>query len=700
MTENTAETEKQPAKDTKADDSNAKAPLASGGKVIFAKNFEIDFSKEIPHYNNDYCKAYVTKGINGDDGAYFTLVTTPAMTPRTSKAATYARINGGPMAFLMGSGVVPVPGKGEQYCFIYRDNLGDKAFKASEKVTKGWKAERVLEKIVTPVITVLKDMHEVDLTHGNIRLDNFYTGGKENYDHILIGDCLSTAPSVLQPAIYEPLHRCTAQPSGRGPGLIEDDLYALGVCIALLMRTRDPMAKASEEEIILNKIQHGTYSTLIHKDDRFTGAVLELLRGLLIDDQRQRWNMADVLAWLDGRRLSPKQSSRRKRASRALTYRNQGYHYMEAFANDVFKKPAESVQLIESEEIEQWLMRSVEDKNAAARLETAILSAAETGKTSGYWDRLLSRVAIALDPEGPIRYKDLSVRAEGLGIALAEGFVKNMNLQSFLEIFNSPLLQYWLVTCTDMNLDVSVYVSRFESCKDFIKRPLIGYGLERVLYFLNPESNCLSPLLANYHVKTAEDLLLAFEKLAQEKKRPSLMFDRHIAAFLSVKDSKVIDSYLYDLNSPEPHRKLVGIINSLYMIQKTQNVGLLPNLTQWICDSLVPIINRYHDKEKREELKKKLKKVASSGDLSKVVFTVDDQDTIKRDFAAFKVALHEYKTLEREHKILSADLDHPENYGKIKGRQTAVIVSGVISSLITMAFIIMHMNGTNPFFNN
>jgi hypothetical protein len=687
--------EKTPTKKNKKTEAGS---TASGQKVIFAKNFEIDFATELPQYSNAFCKAYKTKGINGDDGNYFTIIASTALTPRSSKAATYARINGGPMAYLMGSGVITTPNKTEQYCFIYRDNLGERVFENNDKVALGWKAERVLEKIVTPVITALKDMHEVDLTHGNIRLDNFYNNNKENYDHIVIGDCLSTAPSVLQPPIYEPLHRCTAQPSGRGPGLIQDDLYALGVCIALLMRTQNPMAKADEEEIILHKIQHGTYATLIHKDDRFTGAVLELLRGLLIDDPRQRWDMSDVLSWLDGRRLSPKQSSKRKSASRALSYRGKNYHYMEAFANDAFKKPAESVQIIESNDLEQWILRSVEDKDAAARLENAVMSAAETGKTSGYWDRLLSRVSIALDPEGPIRYKDLSVRAEGLGIALAEGFVKNMNLQSFLEIFNSPLLQYWLMTCTDMNLDVSAYVSRFESCKDFIKRPMIGYGLERVLYFLNADTNCLSPLLNKYHVKSSEDLILAFEKIAQEKKRPSLAFDRHIAAFLSVKNGKVIDSYLYDLNSPEPYRKLIGIINCLYMIQKTQNTPMLPNLTAWICDSITPIINRYHDKEKRDELKKKLKKIATSGDLSKLVFTVDDPDTIKRDYAAFKLALLEYKNLENEHKILNQDLDKPESYGKIRGRQSAVITSAVVSSLLIMGFIIMHMNGNNPFF--
>lgn len=670
---------------------------AAPAKVVFNNAIEIDLGTQMPEYGNEFVKGYKARGMGGDTNDYCALVCAPHLTPRSSKGAAYASACGGPMAFLVGSGVINIPGTGERFTFIYRDSLGQRIVKDEKNMALGWKPERVLEKIAVPVITALKDLRDVDIVHGNIRPSNFYNGGKKEYDNILVGECLSVPASMLQPPIFEPLHRCTAQPTGRGIGVIEDDLYALGVSMAMAMRTHDPMAKRTQDEMINHKIQHGTYATLVSKDDRFTGAVLELLRGLLIDEQRQRWSLDDVLAWLDGRRLSPKQAGKRKRASRQLTFNSHGYFYMEALATDIFKKPAEAVNLIESAELEQWIQRSIDDANAVKRLEEAIASANETGKSAGYWDRLLARVSIALDPEGPIRYKTLSLKPEGLGVALAEAFVQNTNLQSFTEIFNSPLLQFWLVTCTDLNMDVSSFVTRFETCRNYIKQPMIGFGLERCLYFLNESVHCVSPALRQFHVRTPEDLLSAFEKIAQGKARPALTLDRHMAAFLAAKDGKVIDNHLYDLNSVDHHRRLIGTVNVFASIQRISGFGPVPALTKWLAEGLQPVIDRFHDKQTREEMKEKLNRIKETGEIAKMTALIDDENTVKRDFAAFKLAMHEYKTLDDEFELLERQLEKPEKYGKERGRDVSVIVAGVLSSLIIMGFIIMYMNGNKLF---
>ncbi len=677
------------------------APIAAaapaGSKILFNNVIEIDTGTQLAEYSNDHVKAYKAKGIGGDTNDYFALICAPHLTPRSSRGPAYASACGGPMAYLVGSGVIAIPGLGERFSFIYRDTLGKRIVPNDKHLALGWKAERVLEKVVAPVITVLKDLRDVDIVHGNIRPSNFYTGGKTDYDHVVVGDCLSVPASMLQSPIFEPLHRCSAQPTGRGTGMIEDDLYALGVSMAMLIRAHDPLAKKTQEEIILHKMQHGTYASLISKDDRFTGAVLELLRGLLIDDQRQRWNLDDVLAWLDGRRLSPKQTTKRKRASRQITFNGNGYFYMEALANDMFKKPAEAVQLIESNELEQWIQRSIDDDHAVKRLEEAVVSAGETGKSSGYWDRLLSRVAIALDPEGPIRYKNLALKPEGLGIALGEAFVLNSNLQAFIEIFTSPLLQFWLVTCTDLNMDVTSFVNRFETLKMQVKQPMMGMGLERCLYFLNDSIHCVSPALKNFHVRSPEDMINAFEKMAQSKTRPALAFDRHMVAFLAAKDGKVIDNQLFDLNSVEYHRRLIGLVNVFAATQRIYSVAPLPNLSKWIAESLQVVLDRYHDKKNRDTLKEKLSKIKDSGDITKISQLIDDQNLVKRDFAAFKLAMHEFKMLSEEHDLLENQLENPSNFGRARGKEVAVIVAGVISSLIIMGFIIMYLNGDKIF---
>jgi hypothetical protein len=683
-----------------AESSEQSKTKASSNRVVFGNSIEIDFSEEKPEYSNRVAKAYTARGINGDDSPYFAMICHKALTPRNRRASAYASIGGGPMAFLVASGVVTVPeSKQEAFVFIYKDTLGNRITEEETEVSLGWKPETSLQRIVTPVIACLKDLREVDMVHGAVRPNNFYDGGKSDFQNIVLGECLSAPASALQPAVFESLHRCTAQPTGRGTGLIEDDLYALGVSLAMVLRTKNPMKGKSDDDIIRYKMQHGSYTTLIDKEDRFTGAVLELLRGLLIDDQRQRWSLDDVLSWLDGRRLSPKQTRSRKRAARAITFNGKSYYYLESLANDLFHKPAEAVSMIEGHDLEAWITRSIDDKAAKARLDSAVLSAKESGKSAGYWDRLLARTAIAMDPEGPIRFKTLSVRPEGLGTALAEAFVKNGDLQAFTEIFQSPLLQFYLVTCTDLNIEVSDFISKFDNCKNLIRQKMVGFGLERCLYYLNESTPCLSPILKKYYARSPEDIVRSFDKIAQEKRRPPLAIDRHIAAYIAAKDAKYFEPNLYDINSVESHRRLIGILNMFAAIQKGEKLDPLPHLSEWISETVTVIIDRFHDKEQRDYLKKNLKKLSSQGDLVEIAQLLNTEKALKRDYKHFRAAIQEYKSYDREHANLKEQLEKPELYGKHKGREIAIIVSGVLSAIIILGFCTMYASGQSIMFS-
>ena len=70
-------------------------------------------------------------------------------------------------------------------------------------------------------------------------------------------------------------------------------------------------------------------------------------------------------------------------------------------------------------------------------------------------------------------------------------------------------------------------------------------------YILNPEVQCLGNKLKDYYVLNPEDMMHAFEDIASKAGRPELFIDRHIAAFLSVKDRRMIDPFFAELNAEE-----------------------------------------------------------------------------------------------------------------------------------------------------
>jgi hypothetical protein len=45
----------------------------------------------------------------------------------------------------------------------------------------------------------------------------------------MLGECVSETSGVSQPAIFEPIERAMALPTGRGEGTPPDDMFALGV---------------------------------------------------------------------------------------------------------------------------------------------------------------------------------------------------------------------------------------------------------------------------------------------------------------------------------------------------------------------------------------------------------------------------------------------------------------------------------------
>lgn len=677
---------------------NQGAPKAAALTGVLNLNdaFEIDLSKRIPWYSNVYVGAYAAKSNGADQREFIAYVCDSAYTPRARTAATYVAVSSPSLARLIASGTANLVGKGTQkYVFVYENTLGKPIADTDMGLTMGMKSERVMEKFVVPLVAVLKDFRDRDFVHGAIRPTNLFDGGKENYDIAILGDCLSIPASMAQPAIFEPIDRGLAQPSGRGVGVNADDLYSFGVTLACILRSRDPMKGKSEADIQASKIQNGSYATFLSPDDHFTGSIVELLRGLLIDDRRQRWTMDDVLVWRDGRRLSPKQSVKKPKASRSLTFNGKPFTYPALLAKEFFARPTEVPSLIESGELEQWIKRSVQDEVMLIRYERALASAEDGGRGAHYIDRLIGRVSMAIDPEGPIRHKSISVTSEGFGTAIAEAYMLKRDLQPYHEMLSGAFMSFWLNMMTDLNYDVSAFLTRFDSCRNFLKQNGPGFGLERVLYFLNTETACLSPILSNYSVRSPEEFLYALDDMAAKTEgRPERIFDRHILAFLSARDRKVAEPYLFDISSTEPHRHALGAIQCLAAIQRYNKIPPLKNLSAWMVSYIEPLFERFHDSVTKKDLRKKVAELRDKGDLGKIMMVINNPDLQASDMAQFRWAMREYRMLVAEQSNIALKLTQKE-FGKREGQEISVVVSGVIATLIIVGVVLVYMTGAS-----
>ncbi len=667
--------------------------VALSGETAFNDSITVYSGNRIPHYDRGPAKAYIAKGTDKAPSYLFALVCEDHLSPRTTKASNYAAIINPSLVRLVASGAMYWPPAGrEKYCFIYENTLGKPLMENDTHGGLGMKAEIVMNAIIKPMIGVLADMRDKDLVHGNIRASNIFDGGSRNVERVVLGECLALPIGYQQPVLYEPIDRSMASQTGKGTGGPHDDIYAFGVSLALLLRHFDPMEGLTDEQIIEKKMEEGTYYALLNRD-RFSGAILELLRGLLQDDENQRWTIDEVMQWQDGRRLSPKQAGRRSKANRPLNFNEGKYIRPELLASALSKNITEAKQLIESGEVDQWLTRALEDKAALARYEAALLLAEEGGRGGGYAERLVTRTAIALHPEGPIRYKNLSIMPDGIGAALTEAFVMRRDIQTYHDFFLAYFITQWIDAQSGAVSDVSGLVSRFDTARAYLRQKGFGGGMEKVLYSLNPEMHCLSEKLEKYHVRSPEDMMFTFEKLAKLPNSPAMFFDRHSIAFLSVKDRKNVDPYLNDLNAPETYRRILAEMKILATVQKRSQMEKFPGIASWMADNLEPIYERFHDRELREDMKKKVDRMKDGGDLAKIVILFDTPATYQEDNVNFRRAMRNFYDLEQEMADIDSEMKDESLYGRDSGRQMAAVVAGVLAAIIILASAFMAFHG-------
>ncbi len=666
--------------------------IAADGAVRFS-SYEILPQQRLKHLDQGPVLAYAARPI-GHTGAptYYALVGETWLVPRIKTAEIVSAISNPCFVRMVQQGVgYWPPAKGERYIFVYENNLGQPLMRTTVGQGLGWKNERALTTLIKPVASVLVDLRDRDTIHGRINPMNMFDGATRTLEKVILGDCVVTPASYMQPALFEPIERAQCDPLGRGLGSFEDDMYALGVSLTAVLRSRDPMEGLSDEQIIREKIEQGSYAALTGKE-RFTGAILELLRGLLYDDRSQRWTINDMMLWLDGQRLSPKQSAKKLKAARHIQFNGERYNRPSMLAMDLDKNPSEAVQIVDSGELEQWIQRSLEDNTVKARYEQAVELSQEQGRGAGFPEKLVSRLSLALDPDAPIRFKGKHVTPEGFPDAMLEAVYFKKDLNPYIDIINNQFVMNWLSAQNDMRYDVGDTVTRFDSCRAFMRQQSVVYGMERCLYYLASDAPCVSERLRDYYVRSPEDLLRAFEGLSGRPDRPELFIDRHIAAFLSVRDRKVIDPYLSDLNATEKFKRVMGNIKVISTIQQRAKMGGFPGIGKWIASILDSYYERVHDRELRVKLRERLAKLAEAGDISKMIAVLDNMEMRQKDFKEYRQAMIDYNRLREEATELERKMAQPIVYARDAAREYAAVIASLVAGLVIIVFIFIYLS--------
>lgn len=657
--------------------------MTSDGRLMIGKDVEIFPDRECPSLASPGTTAYEAKDRHLA-GEQFVLLCGRSAVPRVTAIGSYKGLKNKNILRLIDAGIVDWASEHRQkFALVFEKPGGKKILDSVDAQPIHVSEDRLIQSVIEPALRALVAFRDVDMVHGAINAENLYLAGTGAAETLILGECLSSAPSWRQNPLYEVPSRAVAQPSGRGPGTITDDLYALGVCVAMIARGENLLRGKSTQQIIYEKIELGSYATVIGRE-RIPGGISEFLRGVLNDDKKHRWDIDEALQWLEGRRLSPKQAHVVLKAARPLVFHGQKYWDLRSLSQTFSENVSEAASEIEEKQFEAWLKHNFEDKALEARFDQIWPREKNAPR-----ERLVSNMCMALDPFGPVRYKGLSVFPAGFGTALAYATAKGDDIQVYGELISQQFFSAWIGQIFDDVPDASMWTVMLERCRSALTQRMPGYGIERVLYMLSLEVACLSPMLRDHFVLTPGGLLQALEDVSRHADRPDSVLDRHMIAFISVREPKMIDPHFGYINAHVRGHQMIGVIRTLASIQRRFSVGPVPGVCSWLVSQAESMIELLHDRDLREELSKKLNSLQGSGNLMSLLDLVDNPLATRDDAQRFAVARQEYEALVTEKNEIENYLKRRQFFGRASGRQIAMVVSSVLSLVIITAYVVL-----------
>lgn len=653
--------------------------------VILADRYRILPGSPIPELGTPGAKAYVARNLKNPNELVFARICEPTVFPRVEAMVQLKNMREAFAIIPEDWGPVFWP-IGGQRCFaiIFRRPEGGPLMPKLTGRYPKVDPEKLVSSLLKPALTTLEVFERRKITHRTIRPDNVFSPGTGDGPFIF-GDCVSVPPSWGQSTIFETIESTMTPPTGRGKGMIADDIYSLGATMMFLGLGHCPVAGMKEQDLLAAKVEQGSFAALL-SGEVVPGGLREPIRGMLSDDPIDRWTLDDLTQWTSGTLRRSARPIRDYKTDRPVKFKDREYRNTRLLAHAHGKHWKDAATQLKSKEFDTWMHRGLSDADLVEELE-GLIASSSGGDGEASDAKLVTRVCALLDPEGPLEYKGMTVMPDGMGYALAaavESGDKN-TIGLVTELVHKGIASDWFEQKIILGRsDLTLEAKTFKKLQQFVRHAGPGYGVERVLYELNPFLPCRSKVLSSAYVYSLRDLLPALDNVVAEKGSLGKLVDRHIAAFIASRISGTLDSQLAALEhtTGASVSSKIGMTGLLAKVQNEYQHQMTPNLTAWLVEELQPAIARYHSKSLRKRIAEKMEEVAASGNLIELYHTLSNKNIVSKDEKGQSRAKREFADSTREIKRLESEEFQLE--AKRTGWRIAAGISLVIGSVTTI----------------
>jgi hypothetical protein len=545
---------------------------------------------------------------------------------------------------------------------------------------------RLTRHILPPIVEMLQEMDSYRIAHRALRPDNIFFDADN--DALKVGECFSVPAGLSQPAAFEPIERAMCHPHGRGQGEAADDLFALGVTTLYLVLGQNPVAGIDDATLLTRRRQLGSYTAIVGKR-RVPAELIQMLRSLLRDEPDERWNAEDLLGWLVNGRGSAAPGAAKIECSRAYEFGERKFKTAQTLAYGLAADWPAALEEVRAGRVEKWAHKSLKDKRCQVALARCRVSGANGPRTVTD-DLLLARTLIALDPRGPVRYRDITVMPDGIGPLMASVLDDGTRLKQLVELLTGRLPTFRLEQNDRPTYGMLTTDESQAAVLPLLGQQAAGFGVERALYELNPGLACRSPLVADASPSDTTQLLKALDARVG---RGESVFDRHVAAFAATRVSGSVDRDLNDIAlARAAGDRLLAQLQLFAYVQGKSDADILRGLCRHFIDMSPAILETYRNIPLRAKLARAARAAAETGDLTRIVKVLANEKSRRWDTNGFNAARRQYRNDESEAAALQASYATIPERSRNTGRQIGAMAAGAMSLVTTVVVLLTRMS--------
>jgi len=654
----------------------------SGDEIRVDQHLSILTDARLPELDLPSVSAFAVTDSRNANRKLFARVPERECLPRLDIIGQLGVITEAPILRLAASGQVTWPGRAwRPHALVFDQPASPALMPVLTRQQPPMPAEDIKRKMIVPLLLALAHFGRRGLTHRAIRPDNLYYAS-EARNSVILGDCVSTPPSWRQSALFEPIDAGEAPHYARGAGTQADDLNALGVSILCLALGYCPMIDLPDHEIVAAKSEQTSYAALL-AGGRPPPGLREVLRGLLADELAERWTIGTLERWLSGELDAPPSLLRELKVDRPFDFAGGKLRQTRDIARSFGRAWKDAITPLRNRSLEIWLKRCDAESGLLEEVAvTANILAADAKRSDAEDARIVFNICCQLDPRGPIRYRGLVARPDGLGGVLANAYFTGDKAAGDLVgeiILNAIPTDWYRARMEPYRGDDETFVRQFRRLQQFMRTPDIGYGTDRCLYELNPSLPCQAEPIAAMSIDSLKGFLPALDAVVADTGKLPTLLDKHLVSFIAARRSRSSDRELAGLQGSQknPLDAKLCVLRLLVTVQEEFGPASVPALTKWIAEEIAPAAGRINGKTLRERAKRRVDDAVAAGRLDLLSAALCDEALLREDADGSARAAREYAVA--QDKIAHLGSQRHEAFARRMGWSIAAALSSFIA---------------------